>query len=134
MDVQEYRPDTDQLYALLEREGTQWKDYWQGPGWDKYQRALASSVVFVLYDADELCGYVRCRDDDGFGVYVHDLLVDRAHRGQGYGRVLLDHVCQRFADDTVYVMSDVDPYYEKLGYTKEGTIFVAQPQPAHPRP
>ncbi|MCL2668739.1 MAG: GNAT family N-acetyltransferase [Micrococcales bacterium] len=124
--VRRYRPDDDdQLYALLEREGAEWKDYWHGGGWARYQRALTSSVVFVLVADDELCGYVRCRDDDGFGVYVHDLLVDRAHRGKHHGRALLDHVCAHWPDETVYVMSDVDPYYEKLGYSKEGSIFVA---------
>jgi hypothetical protein len=24
---------------------------------------------------------------------------------------------------TVYVMSDVDPYYQKLGYPREGSVF-----------
>jgi hypothetical protein len=32
-------------------------------------------------------------------------------------------VCQDFPNQPVYVMSDVDPYYEKLGYRREGSIF-----------
>jgi hypothetical protein len=43
------------------------------------------------------------------GVYIFDLLVKKSYRGQ--------------QNQPVYVMSDVDPYYEKLGYRREGSIF-----------
>lgn len=35
----------------------------------------------------------------------------------------MERVCQDFPDQPVYVMSDVDSYYEKLGYIREGSIF-----------
>ena len=35
----------------------------------------------------------------------------------------MERVCQDFPDQPVYVMRDVDPYYEKLGYHKAGSIF-----------
>lgn len=75
--------------------------------------------------ADEtlVCGYARCREDDGFGVYVYDLLVRKAYRGREIGKSLMERVCQDFPDQPVYVMSDVDSYYEKLGYRREGSIF-----------
>ncbi|MCL2453812.1 MAG: GNAT family N-acetyltransferase [Micrococcales bacterium] len=128
--VRAYRPDDeDALFALIEREGEEWKDYWQGSGRAKYLTALTGSIVDVLFEGDELCGYVRSRDDDGFGVYILDLLVDQRHRGKHHGRRLMEHVCQQHPDDDVYVTSDVDPYYEKLGYTREGTVFVVQRRP-----
>ena len=70
-----------------------------------------------------LCGYIRCRDDDGFGVYIYDLLVDKTSRGKSFGRMLMDRVRSHFPNETVYVMSDVDAYYEKQGYQREGTIW-----------
>ena len=35
----------------------------------------------------------------------------------------MERVCPDFLDQPVYVMRDVDPYYEKLGYHKAGSIF-----------
>jgi len=118
--------DEDQLFALIEREGEDWKGYWHGSGRMKYQKALANSINYVLFEGEALCGYVRCRDDDGFGMYVYDLLVDQKHRGKEYGRLLMERICLDFPSDIVYVMSDVNPYYEKLGYEKEGTIFIVK--------
>jgi len=128
--VRRYEPkDESVLFALIEREGDEWKDYWQGQGRIKYLKAVANSITYILYESEELCGYARCRDDDGYGVYVYDLLVDKSYRGKEYGRLLMEQVCRDFPDDTVYVMSDVDPYYTKLGYQKEGTIFIVKAQP-----
>jgi hypothetical protein len=70
-----------------------------------------------------VCGYVRCREDDGFGVYIYDLLVRKTHRGKQIGKTLMEWVFKDFPNQTIYVMSDVDPYYEKLGYRREGSIF-----------
>ncbi len=120
--------DEDALFALLEREGDEWQDYWKGANRAKYMKALSGSVAYVLLEDGELCGYARCRDDDGYGLYVYDLLVDKRHRGNEYGRFLLEHVRFDYREAPVYVMSDVNPYYEKLGYEAEGTIFIVKPQ------
>jgi hypothetical protein len=40
----------------------------------------------------------------------------------------MEQVCKEYPEQTVYVMSDVDPYYEKQGYQKEGTIFIVTPR------
>ncbi|MCL2545206.1 MAG: GNAT family N-acetyltransferase [Clostridia bacterium] len=127
--VRRYGPrDEEALLLLIEREGDGWKEYWQGSGRAKYQRALASSITYLLFEGNVLCGYARCRDDDGFGVYVLDLLVDEGYRGKAYGRTLMERVCRDFPNDAVYVTGDVDPYYAKLGYAKEGTIYIVKPR------
>ena len=111
------------LFSLIEAEGEEWRDYWQGEGRRKYAKALTNSICYLIFEDDVLCGFVRCRDDDGFGVYVYDLLVDRNFRGKGYGSMLIAQACKDFPDSTVYAMSDVDPYYEKQGYERIGSIF-----------
>lgn len=127
--IRQYEPkDESALFYLMEREGDEWKNYWQGSGRLKYKKALTSSISYLLFKGDELCGYARCRDDDGYGVYIYDLLVDKNHRSNQYGRLLMEAVCRDFPDDVVYVMSGVDPYYEKLGYEAEGTIFIVKPE------
>lgn len=118
--------DEHRLFSLIEQEGAEWKDYWYASGREKYIKALNSSITYLLFEDETLCGYVRCRDDDGFGVYIYDLLVDKAFRGKEYGRMLMEQVCDDFPNDTIYVMSDVNPYYEKLGYDVEGTIFIVK--------
>lgn len=109
---------------MLQKEGDEWKAYWYGNGRNKYKKALATSISYVLLLDNILCGYLRCRNDDGFGIYIYDLLVDIEHRGKEYGRLLMEQVGKDFPKDTVYVMSDVDSYYTKLEYEKEGSIFI----------
>jgi hypothetical protein len=38
----------------------------------------------------------------------------------------MERVCRDFPNQPVYVMSDSDPYYEKLGYEREGSIFIVK--------
>ncbi len=124
MQIRPYTPaDEAILFNLLSDEGEEWSDYHGPTGRPMYLRALASSHTWIAVEENQVCGFVRCREDDGFGVYVHDLLVRRACRGRQIGRLLLAQVCREYPDQTVYVMSDADPYYEKLGYRREGSIF-----------
>ena len=128
MDIKKYtETDYPALLKLLTEQGEDWKEYW-GASREKYEKALSFSTVYLLCeDNGELSGYIRCRDDDGFGVYIYDLLVKPSCRGAGLGRLLMEKVCEDNPDSTVYVMSDVDPYYNKLGYKKAGSIFIVTP-------
>lgn len=71
----------------------------------------------------QLAGYVRALDDQGFYVYVCDLLVDPAYRGLKLGQRLMNALVIDYPQHTVYVMSDADPYYEKAGYLKVESVF-----------
>ena len=127
LSIRIYTPaDEAALFALIEREGDEWT-YWQGESRCKYAAALDNCIVYLAFEGDTLCGYARCRDDDGFGIYVLDLLVDERYRGKEYGRLLMEQVCYDHPDDMVYVTGDVYPYYEKLGYGVEGIIYVVKP-------
>ena len=119
--------DAETLMAMIAQEGESWKEYWQGAGRKKYLKVLSNSTAWLIFEEGVLRGYVRCREDDGFGVYVYDLLVSRAFRGRGYGRLLLERVGREYPGEPVYVMSDADSYYEKLGYERIGSIFTVKP-------
>lgn len=126
--IRRYEPaDEPAFFAMLEAEGDDWREYFGPAGRAWYARAMRTSLAYLLFVGGELCGYARCREDDGFGIYVHDLLVLRPHRGRELGRTLMERVRADAAGQTVYVMSDVDPYYEKLGYDRAGSIFVVSP-------
>ena len=72
--ITKYIPEYfEQLLALIKREGKEWGSYWGSEGKHKYQKALDNSIVYLLFENQTLCGYARCRDDDGFGVYIYDL-------------------------------------------------------------
>jgi len=47
----------------------------------------------------------------------------KAYRGKEIGKKLLECLQQDYPDQVVYVMSDVDGYYEKVGYKRIGSIF-----------
>lgn len=124
MEIRKYcKADEELLFDMLIEEGEDWSTYHGPAGRDKYIKALESSIAYVALEGTLMCGYARCREDGGFGVYVYDLLVRKSYRGKQIGKILMEQVCRDFVDQPVYVMSDVDQYYEKLGYHKEGSIF-----------
>lgn len=120
--------DEAKLFGMIREEGAEWEDYFGEKTIGRYKRVLLNSITYVAYEDDILCGYVRCRDDGGFGIYVYDLLVSKAYRGQSIGRKLMERICADYPEDTVYVMSDVDEYYIKQGYRREGSIYKVQIQ------
>ena len=129
MQIRHYTPpDEPALFRLLAEAGPDWSAYTLEPGRTCYARALSRSVTYLALEGPDAIGYVRCREDDGFGVYVYDLLVATAHRGRQIGRLLMEQICADYPDQTVYVMSDADGYYEKLGYARAGSIFIVRPR------
>ncbi len=124
MEIRQYsKADETLLFDLLIDEGDDWIDYHGPVGRSKYKKALESSITYIACDENIVCGYARCREDNGFGVYIYDLLVRKTHRGKQIGKTLMERVFNDFPNQPIYVMSDVDPYYEKLGYRREGSIF-----------
>lgn len=114
------------VFELMQREGEEWQDYWLPENRPQYERALRSSITYLLFAGAELAGFARCRDDDGYGLYIYDLLVDKKQRGQEFGRLLMEQAAADFPTAPAYVMSDVDEYYRKLGYQREGSIFIVR--------
>lgn len=125
MIIRKYRQqdDEEKLMKLLENEGEEWSCYWAEGVTDKYRAALASAITYVAYDGDTLCGYSRSLDDCGFYLYVCDLLVMKQCRGKGLGRKLMECIYEDYPEQIAYVMSDVDEYYKKQGYRREGSVY-----------
>jgi len=128
MQIRRYTPsDEPALFRLLAEAGPDWSAYALEPGRTRYARALSRSVTYLALEGPDAIGYVRCREDDGFGVYVYDLLVTTAHRGRQIGRLLMEQACADYPDQTVYVMSDADGYYELLLMMRPGPRFTLLP-------
>lgn len=117
------RQDEDAVMGLLVTEGDEWSCCWAPEVAQRYRAALRASTTYVAVWDGEVCGYWRSIDDDGFYVYVCDLLVTGRSRDRDVGRSMLERVRQDHPAQLVYVMSDADGCYEKLGYHREGSVF-----------
>jgi ribosomal protein S18 acetylase RimI-like enzyme len=110
-----------ELLALLGEE-PDWSSFLSIDAIDTFKEALRESEAFVCKSHGSICGYLRALVD-GFGIYVSELYVAPKFRGNGFGEKLLAKVKQEHPNQDVYVFSDEDLYYEKLGYKRVGSVF-----------
>jgi GNAT superfamily N-acetyltransferase len=90
---------------------------------DNYKKRLLESISYVCHENGAFGGYVRALLDDGFAIYISELFVAPDWRNRKVGRTLIARVKTDFRHLTVYVLSDEDAYYDKLGYDKVGSVF-----------
>jgi ribosomal protein S18 acetylase RimI-like enzyme len=109
------------LIALLKAE-PDWSTFTAPSRIGDFCNALLNSETYVCVVQGRICGYIRALVD-GFGIYVSELYVAPGHRGHGYGTALLQWVKQRHLGQDVYVLSDEDPYYDRLGFKRVGSLF-----------
>jgi len=110
-----------ELLALLAEE-PDWSSFISNDAIDTFKDALLESETFVCENHGSVCGYLRALVD-GFGIYVSELYVAPQYRGNGFGAELLAKVKQEHPNQDVYVFSDEDLYYERLGYKRVGSVF-----------
>ena len=107
---------------VVRAEGEDWSCYWSGDNAEKYKTALALSNSYVALCDGRVCGYLRAWLDNG-QLYVFDLLVAPAFRGNQSGKKLLECLAEDYPGIPVYILSGNDEYYLKQGFHKAGTIF-----------
>ncbi|TNF09585.1 MAG: N-acetyltransferase [Bacillota bacterium] len=113
----------DKLILLIKSEGKEWQDYFLKERVQLFFDSCMKSITYLMFKDDDVIGYIRSLEDFNYAVYICDLLVSKDHRGHGYGEKLISHIKSLYPTFDLYVMSDVDPYYEKLHYDKVGSIF-----------
>jgi len=121
--IRKYNKITDESKLMKMIKDEEGWDYADESMADKYIMALESSVTYVAYIEDVLCGYSRSLNDCGFYIYVCDLLVRPDFRGKDIGSKLMECLYKDYPNQVVYVMSDVDGYYEKVDYKRIGSIY-----------
>ena len=126
MQIREYNKITDENKLMKMIDDEDGWDYANKNLSEKYKAALETSITYVAYQDDILCGYSRSLNDFGEYIYVCDLLVMPAYRGKEIGRKLMECIYKDYPNQIVYVMSDVDEYYEKVDYKRIGSIFEVQ--------
>jgi ribosomal protein S18 acetylase RimI-like enzyme len=115
------REHEDELLSLLRSE-PDWSSFVSEDAIDTFKKVLLEGETYLYEIQGNICGYIRALVD-GFGIYVSELYVAPGCRGNGYGAELLGKVKQAHPNQDVYVFSDEDLYYEKLGYKRVGSIF-----------
>lgn len=123
MIIRKYNKHTDENKLLLLIDSEEGWDYANDRLVNNYKASLESSITYVAYHNDILCGYSRSINDFDEYIYVCDLLVMPSFRGKEIGKKLMECLYKDFPNQIVYVMSDVDEYYQKLGYNRIGSIF-----------
>jgi GNAT superfamily N-acetyltransferase len=123
MAILRYKPEHEAaLFSSIEKD-PDWKAFVSQSSVDKYKKSLHQSITYVCYEEGAFVGYLRALLDDGFSIYISELFVVPEWRNRTVGRMLLAKVRTEFSDLSVYVLSDEDAYYEKLGYGKVGSVF-----------
>jgi ribosomal protein S18 acetylase RimI-like enzyme len=110
-----------ELISLLEKE-PDWSSFLSDDAVDTFKEALLESETLLCESKGNICGYLRAVVD-GFGIYISELYVAPQYRGGGLGAELLARVKQEHPNQVIYVLSDEDAYYEKLGYQRVGSVF-----------
>ncbi len=118
MEIRRYNKlsDESKLMKMIDNEDG-W-DYANENIAEKYKAALESSITYVAYQEDTLCGYSRSLNDFGEYIFVCDLLVMPAFRGKETGKKLMECIHKDYPHQVVYVMSDVDGIIRSLIITR----------------
>ncbi|TNF35623.1 MAG: N-acetyltransferase [Gammaproteobacteria bacterium] len=110
-----------ELIALLKAE-PDWNTFTCPGKINAFKMALLDSETYIYESQSKVCGYLRALVDE-FGIYVSELYIAPGYRNNGYGKELLRMIKQQHPDQDVYVFSDEDLYYEKLGCKRVGSVF-----------
>ena len=110
-----------ELIALLKAE-PDWNSFTSEDTLDVFKHALLNSETLICKCHGSICGYLRALFD-GFGIYVSELYVAPLYRNKGKGKELLNKIKQQHPNQDVYILSDEDRYYEKLGCKRVGSVF-----------
>lgn len=125
VEIRNYKSSQDypKLLNVIQSEGEEWASYSQGSSKSKYENALSNSITYVAVVDGNIGGYSRSINDSGLYIWIIDLLVHPKYRGHSIGKKLMECLKTEYSNLDILVMSDVDEYYKKLGYSNEGTIF-----------
>jgi GNAT superfamily N-acetyltransferase len=81
------RVDRDLAYEFLSQ------SYWsKGIPRHVFERAIANSLCFSLYDGDSQIGFARVVTDRATFAYLADVFVLPSHRGRGLAKLLMEAV------------------------------------------
>lgn len=108
--------DRDLVYGFLSR------SYWaRGIPRDVFERAIANSLCFNLFDGEDQVGFARVATDRATFAYLADVFVLPTQRSRGLGKLLMETIVahpdlQRLRR-WVLVTRDAHGLYARYGFT-----------------
>jgi GNAT superfamily N-acetyltransferase len=110
------RVDRDLAYEFLSQ------SYWsKGIPRHVFERAIANSLCFSLYEGDHQIGFARVVTDRATFAYLADVFVLPAHRGRGLSKLLMEtivaHPDLQGLRRWVLVTRDAHRLYARYGFT-----------------
>ena len=120
---------SDQLHRLFKLVG--WSDGSENQNMIKHFNLpfINSTLVISAWENTSLIGAIRVLSDQVIRSVIYDLAVDPKCQGQGIGRELIRRCIGHFPDTEwlVQTTAAVASYYEKIGFTKRGDVFLSIP-------
>lgn len=102
---------------------------YQNEGWTEYIKdsdilwsgILGSLFVSGLYEGKELVGFCRLVGDGQTVIVIQDLIIAQRHKKKGYGKMLVEHILDRYpAVRQKIILCDDEPdltgFYEKMKF------------------
>lgn len=87
-----------------------------------YKALMNSSTVFTAWNGKELIGLARVLDDSEMTAFIHYILVNPKHKGQGIAGTMIEMIKEKYKN---YLYIDIMPsesknavFYEKFGFKR----------------
>lgn len=90
---------------------------------EEIEKSIENSKCYVLHNGeDEIIGFARIITDFVTTFYLMDVIVDKAYRGQGLGKMLLDNVMKDVGNLYGILHTDsAQRFYEAYGFVVTST-------------
>lgn len=104
-------------------------DWESGKYPERLKKALDNcGTVFTAWIGEELVGLANAVDDGEMSAYVHYLLVDPKHQGQGIGTALLELMKKKYSGFHHFFLvaehKELVSYYDRLGFKEQSETSV----------
>ena len=86
------------------------------------RKSIENSIVFGVYDEDNLIGMARVITDFATTFYLADVIIDEKYRGKGLGKKLISTIMadERFSSlFGILVTRDAHGLYEHFGFKRD---------------
>lgn len=114
--VEDFTPKWDKLWADVNAD-----IFVRTPTVEKFkERFVNSSHVVYAVENEDVIGYVRILSDGTFA-YLPEIWVQPAHRGQGVGTALMNHILNLIPGQHVYIYAIPDgKFFRRFGFVIQG--------------
>lgn len=117
--------DHDALFTLIDSEGSEWKCYWGNEGLEKYENSINLNSLYLIFDNNNLCGYISSKDSEGFGVYVYNpmIMIDDINH---YFCKLLTYIRNLIYKEITLMRDGIDSYFSDINFNEQGSMYIVR--------